>query len=64
VRLAECGCSAHEIMSITGHKSLALVQHYTQEVEQMKLSRIASKRTVCHAWQDPSPREIVCPIDG
>jgi hypothetical protein len=44
VRLAECGCSAHEIMSITDHKSLALVQHYTQEVEQKKLSRIAIEK--------------------
>jgi enterobacteria phage integrase len=44
VRLAEAGCSAHEIMSITGHKSLALVQHYTQEAEQKRLSKAAIKK--------------------
>jgi integrase len=43
-RLAECGCSAHEIMSITGHKSLALVQHYTAEAEQKRLSKAAIKK--------------------
>ncbi|WP_442859439.1 tyrosine-type recombinase/integrase [Bosea sp. Tri-49] len=28
-RLAEAGCTAHEIASITGHKSLNEVQRYT-----------------------------------
>ncbi|WP_158530139.1 site-specific integrase [Paracoccus sediminilitoris] len=29
-RLAEAGATAHEIMSVTGHKTLAEVQHYTK----------------------------------
>lgn len=29
-RLAEAGATAHEIMSVTGHKTLAEVQHYTE----------------------------------
>jgi len=28
------GCSVHQIMSITGHKTIAMVQHYTASVEQ------------------------------
>lgn len=39
--LAEAGCSAHEIMSITGHKSLAEVQRYTIAVEQEGLAQRA-----------------------
>lgn len=29
-RLAECGSTAHEIMAVTGHKTLAEVQRYTE----------------------------------
>jgi integrase len=29
-RLAEAGASAHEIMAVTGHKTLAEVQRYTE----------------------------------
>ncbi len=31
VRLAEAGCTAHEIMSVTGHKTLSEVQRYTEK---------------------------------
>lgn len=43
-RLAEAGCSAHEIASITGHKTLAMVQHYTKRVDQSKLAAAAMAR--------------------
>jgi len=33
-RLAEAGCTAHEIMSISGHKSLKEVERYTKAVTQ------------------------------
>jgi len=33
-KLAEAGCSAHEIAAVTGHRSLSMVQHYTREAEQ------------------------------
>jgi integrase len=39
VRLAEAGCSAHEIASITGHKSLAQVELYTAAADQERLAR-------------------------
>ncbi|RAU21103.1 integrase [Paramagnetospirillum kuznetsovii] len=33
-KLAEAGCSSHEIMSITGHRTLAMVEHYAREADQ------------------------------
>jgi integrase len=40
-RLAECGCTAPEIMAISGHKTLSEVQHYIDAVNQEKLARRA-----------------------
>jgi integrase len=40
-RLAEAGCSANEIMSILGHKSLAEAERYTREADQAKLAAAA-----------------------
>jgi len=40
-RLAEAGCSEHEIMSVTGHKSLKEVERYTKEVAQRQLASAA-----------------------
>jgi integrase len=37
-RLAEAGCSANEIMSILGHKTLAEAERYTREADQAKLA--------------------------
>lgn len=44
VRLAEAGCSAHQIAAITGHGSLQMVEGYTREVEQKALARSAVVR--------------------
>jgi enterobacteria phage integrase len=40
-RLAEAGCSANEIMSVLGHKSLAEAERYTREADQEKLATAA-----------------------
>ena len=40
-KLAEAGCSTHEIAAITGHKTLAMLQHYTDEAEQRTRARAA-----------------------
>ena len=40
-RLAEAGCTAHEIASITGHDSLAEVERYTKEVAQRLMAERA-----------------------
>jgi integrase len=40
-RLAEAGCTAHEIAAMTGHKSLREVEHYTRAADQMRLAKAA-----------------------
>jgi integrase len=40
-RLAEAGCSAHEIAAITGHKTLAEVQRYADAASQSRMARSA-----------------------
>ena len=42
--LAAAGCSTHEIASITGHKTLAMVQLYTASVDQERLAQTAIAR--------------------
>jgi integrase len=43
-RLAEAGCTPHEIASITGHKTLAEVERYTRAVNQAELAKVAMRR--------------------
>ena len=40
-KLAELGCTAHEIMAITGHESLKEVERYTKAAEQKRLAKSA-----------------------
>ncbi len=44
-RLAEAGCSASQIMAISGHRSLAEAQKYVTAANQVTLARSAFKRT-------------------
>jgi hypothetical protein len=44
-RLAEAGCTVHEIAAISGHASLHEVERYTKAADQMKLARAAMERT-------------------
>jgi integrase len=44
-RLAENGCTVHEIAAISGHASLAEVARYTRRADQVKLARSALTRT-------------------
>ena len=39
--LAEVGCTAHEIMAVTGHKSLKEVERYTKAAAQKHLAKSA-----------------------
>lgn len=43
-RLAEAGCSAHEIAAVTGHLSLSMVQHYTRSADQHRMAGAAILR--------------------
>ncbi len=40
-RLAEAGCSAHEIMAVLGHQSLTEAERYTRDADQARLARDA-----------------------
>jgi integrase len=43
-RLAEAGCSTHEIMAISGHVTLAEVERYTKAANQARLAKRAMAR--------------------
>jgi integrase len=45
-RLAEAGCTPHEIMAITGHKTLAEVERYCREVEKARLAESGMGKVV------------------
>ncbi|MGA8470856.1 MAG: tyrosine-type recombinase/integrase, partial [Pseudolabrys sp.] len=45
-RLAEAGCTAHEIAAITGHASLKQVSHYTKAVDQKRLATAAMDKAI------------------
>ena len=45
-RLAEAGCSVHEIMAVTGHKTLSEVERYTRAAEQERLNAAAMAKTL------------------
>jgi len=43
-RLAEAGCTAHEIAAITGHASLREIVRYTKAADQRKLAAAAMEK--------------------
>jgi integrase len=45
-RLAEAGCSANEIMAISGHATMKELVRYTKDADQARLARNAMTRTV------------------
>jgi integrase len=48
-RLAEAGCTPHEIQSITGHRTLSMVELYTRGADQERLAGAAiAKLTTAH----------------
>jgi len=42
--LANAGCTTHEIAAVTGHRTLAMVQHYTRTADQRRLAGAAISR--------------------
>lgn len=54
-RLAEAGCTAHQIAAISGHMSLSEVQRYTKSADQARLAREAM-RTVQGAFPPATTR--------
>ena len=49
-RLAEIGCSANQIASITGHASLSEVQRYTKAADRKRMAREAMTKLVEGGW--------------
>jgi integrase len=49
-RLAEIGCSAHQIAAITGHATLAEVQRYTKAADRKRMAREAMQKLVEGGW--------------
>ncbi|GAN71107.1 hypothetical protein ASY01nite_22160 [Acetobacter syzygii] len=68
VRLAELGCTAHEIAAVTGHRSLKEVQRYTLAADQKRLAASAFARMQGHQmshnnaenaeWDEKRPKLI------
>jgi integrase len=44
--LAEAGCSAHQIMAISGHRSVKEIDRYTREAAQVRLAKDAIQATI------------------
>jgi integrase len=49
-RLAEIGCSANQIASITGHASLSEVQRYTKAADRKRMAREAMAKLIEGGW--------------
>lgn len=45
-RLADLGCTAHQIAAVTGHARLAEVQRYTKAADKKRLAREAMKKLI------------------
>jgi len=56
VRLAEAGCTAHEIGAITGHTSLQHVELYTRDADQARLAEAAILRLPATSRNRPISR--------
>jgi integrase len=54
-RLAEAGCTAHEIGAITGHTSLSELVRYTKAADQRRLAEVAMTKTRTSGGK-PAPR--------
>jgi integrase len=57
-RLAEAGCSAHEIMAVTGHKTLSEVERYTRAAEQERLNAAAMAKQLENKKLANSPGQV------
>ncbi|MGA7452735.1 MAG: tyrosine-type recombinase/integrase, partial [Rhodoplanes sp.] len=61
-RLAEDGSTAHELMAISGHKTLSEVQRYTADADRKRLAETAMAkrrtRTNCAADDTNTPTQL------
>jgi integrase len=62
-RLADAGCTTHELAAISGHKTLSELQRYTQASNQAKLANAAMGR-MANKSVKPVPGEVSKPLNG
>jgi site-specific recombinase XerD len=64
-RLAEAGCTPHQIQSITGHQNLKEIETYTKAVEQAALAKtaMASVTKAFHKAEVANPDDGLAEID-
>jgi integrase len=55
--LAEQGATAHEIASITGHRSLREIERYTREADQLQRARMAVSKMV--SWFPETTSQVI-----
>jgi integrase len=60
-RLADAGCTAHEIAAISGHKTLKEVERYTKAADQARLARAAMERIGTESVK-AEPAEVSKPL--
>jgi integrase len=66
-RLAEAGCTVHEIAAITGHVSIKEVERYTKGVDQARLARAAVAKSAAPEQSEaasvkPEPSQVSKPL--
>jgi integrase len=67
-RLADAGCTVHEIAAISGHKTLKEIERYTKAADQARLARAAVARTLAAGEQTgtasvkPEPPPVSNPL--
>jgi integrase len=60
-RLADAGCTVHEIAAISGHKTLSELERYTKAANQARLARSAMER-IGNQSVKPVPDEVSKPL--
>jgi integrase len=60
-RLADAGCSTHELAAISGHKTLSELERYTKAANQARLARAAMER-IGNESVKPVPGEVSKPL--
>jgi len=56
-RLAEAGCTVHQIAAITGHKSLKEIERYTRDADQARMAQEAMDRVATMGKKAPNINE-------
>jgi integrase len=62
-RLADAGCTVHELAAISGHKTLSEVQRYTNAADQARLAKAAMER-MGNQGVKPEPGQVSKPLSG